>query len=458
MHDNAMTKGERRIALVLAGVFSSRMLGLFMILPVFTLYAEQLRGYTLTLAGLAIGIYGLTQALLQIPLGMLSDRIGRKPVIVAGLLVFAFGSLLAAASDSMWGVILGRALQGAGAIASAVLALAADLTREEHRLKVMALIGISIGLSFALAMVIGPLLHGWFGVPGIFWVTAVLAGLAIVLVWRAVPRPVSVRFHRDTEVEPASLGQVLRDSQLLRVDAGIFILHLLLMANFVVVPGLLEQRFGLPGASHWRVYLPVLFLSMLVIMPFIFLAEKKRMVKQILVFAVGLMLAVQAALASGIDSMAGMVFVLWLFFVAFNLLEASLPSLVAKLAPVTRKGTAMGAYTTAQFLGVFVGGAAGGWLAEHYTLTSLFLFNMALAGIWLLLVLSMRQPSYYTSQLLNVGNLNAQQAEELVRKLSAVPGVIEAIIVAEEGVAYLKVDKPKLDQTALFAYSVTAQS
>jgi len=458
MHDKAMTKGERRIALVLAGVFSSRMLGLFMILPVFTLYAHELQGYTLTLAGLALGIYGLTQALLQIPLGMLSDRIGRKPVILGGLLVFALGSVIAALSDSMWGVILGRALQGAGAIASAVLALAADLTREEHRLKVMALIGISIGLSFALAMVVGPLLHGWFGVPGIFWVTAVLAALGIVLVLRAVPRPVSVRFHRDTEVEPTSLGQVLRDTQLLRVDAGIFILHLLLMANFVVVPGLLEQRFGLPGASHWRVYLPVLFLSMLVIMPFIFLAEKKRMVKQILVFAVGLMLAVQAALASGIDSMAGMVFVLWLFFVAFNLLEASLPSLVAKLAPVTRKGTAMGAYTTAQFLGVFVGGTAGGWLAEHYTLTSLFLFNMALAGIWLLLVISMRQPSYYTSQLLNVGNLDEQQAEELVRKLSAVPGVIEAIIVAEEGVAYLKVDKPKLDQTALFAYSVTAQS
>lgn len=457
MHVDAMTRGERRIALVLAGVFSSRMLGLFMILPVFTLYAQELRGYTLTLAGLAIGIYGLTQALLQIPLGLLSDRIGRKPVIVAGLVVFCIGSIIAALSDGIWGVILGRAMQGAGAIASAVLALAADLTREEHRLKVMALIGVSIGLSFGLAMVVGPLLHGWYGVPGIFWVTAGLAVLAMVLVIRAVPRPISTRFHGDTEVEPTSLRQVLSDTQLLRVNAGIFVLHLMMMANFVVVPGLLEHQFGLPGGRHWQIYLPVLLLSMLAVVPFIFFAEKKRKVKQVLVFAVSLMLVVQAALAAGPDAMAGMVFVLWLFFVAFNLLEASLPSLVAKLAPVARKGTAMGAYTTAQFLGVFTGGAVGGWLVEHYSQTSLFLFNVVLAALWWLLVVTMRQPAYYSSQLLNVGQLDPAEAETLVRDLSAVPGVMEAVIVAEEGVAYLKVDKPKLDEAALFAFSDTAR-
>ena len=458
MQNNLMTQGERRIALALAGVFSSRMLGLFMILPVFTLYARELEGYTLTLAGLAMGIYGLTQALLQIPLGMLSDRIGRKPVIVVGLLVFCLGSVIAALSDSMWGVILGRALQGAGAIASAVLALAADLTREEHRIKVMALIGVSIGVSFGLAMILGPLLHGWFGVPGIFWVTAVLALLAIVIVRQAVPRPVSVRFHRDTELDVGWLRRVLGDHQLLRVDFGIFSLHLMLMANFVVVPGLLEARLGLAGDRHWLVYLPVLLFSMLAIVPFIFLAEKKRKVKQVLAFAVGLMLAVQLLLATGLESLAAMVIVLWLFFVAFNLLEASLPSLIAKLAPVAHKGTAMGVYTTSQFLGVFAGGTVGGWLVEHYDMTSLFLFNAGLAGIWLLLVLSMRQPAYYSSQLLNVGQMSEAQAETLVRELSAVPGVMEAIIVAEEGVAYLKVDKPKLDQGALFAYSVSARS
>ncbi|MGD8407529.1 MAG: MFS transporter [Thiohalophilus sp.] len=457
MQDNAMSKGERRIALVLAGVFSSRMLGLFMILPVFTLYAQELKGYTLTLAGLAIGIYGLTQAMLQIPLGLLSDRIGRKPVILAGLMVFALGSVIAATSDGIWGVILGRALQGAGAIASAVLALAADLTRDEHRMKVMALIGLSIGLSFGLGMVLGPLLHGLYGVPGIFWLTAGLAVAAGGLVKVAVPRPSSIRFHRDTEVEPTSLKKVLTDSQLLRVDASIFLLHMMLMANFVVVPRLLEQHFGLDGADHWRIYLPVLLGSMLAVLPFIFLAEKKRKVKQVLVFAVGLMLVVQVSLANGIDAMAGMVFVLWLFFVAFNLLESSLPSLVAKLAPVTYKGTAMGAYTTAQFLGVFVGGAAGGWLADHYATAGVFWFNTGLAAIWLLLVITMRQPPYYSSQLLNVGRVDSGRADTLARELSAMPGVIEAVIVAEEGVAYLRVDKHKLDEDALFAYSATAR-
>jgi len=300
MQNTTMTKGERRIAMALAGVFSSRMLGLFMILPVFTLYAKELDGYSLTLAGLAIGIYGLTQALLQIPLGMLSDRIGRKPVIFAGLLVFGLGSVVAAMSHTMWGVIIGRALQGAGAIASAVLALAADLTREEHRLKVMALIGVSIGVSFGVAMVAGPLLHGWFGVPGIFWVTAGLALLAMLIVRQVIPSPVSARFHRDTEVDVGGLRKVLFDTQLLRADFGIFALHMMLMANFVVLPKILQEQFGVPGQHHWMLYLPGMAFSMLGIVPFIILAEKKRKVKQVLAFAVSLMLAAQLALANRI--------------------------------------------------------------------------------------------------------------------------------------------------------------
>ena len=450
-----MTASERRVAFSLAGVFASRMLGLFLILPVFTLYAQELTGYTATLAGIALGIYGLTQALFQIPLGMLSDRIGRKPVIIGGLLVFAFGSAVAAMSTSVEGVILGRALQGAGAVASAVMALAADLTREEHRIKVMAFIGISIGMSFAVAMVLGPVLHDWFGVPGIFWTTSLLAlgGIGIILLF--VPRPAVSRFHRDTEVELNWFRHAVSDTQLLRANFGIFSLHAILMGTFIVVPQLLHHGSELDVGRHWQIYLPVLFLSMALIVPFILLAEKKRMIKQILSGAVLLLILTELGLAGLSGTMVGMVIMLLLFFTAFNLLEAMLPSLVAKLAPAAHKGTAMGVYASSQFLGIFTGGLAGGWMMEHFGLQSVFIFNAALASVWLVLAMSMRKPRYLSSQLLNVGLLDEATADQLADKLSRVAGVAEVTVIAEDGVAYLKVDKRQLDQDALLTYSVT---
>ena len=455
MPQDSMTASERRVAFSLAGVFASRMLGLFLILPVFTLYAEELTGYTATLAGIALGIYGLTQALFQIPLGMLSDRIGRKPVIIGGLLVFAFGSVGAAMSTSVEGVILGRALQGAGAIASAVMALAADLTREEHRIKVMAFIGVSIGISFAVAMVLGPVLHDWFGVPGIFWTTSLLALGGIAIIWLFVPRPAISRFHRDTEVEINWFRQAVSDTQLLRVNFGIFSLHAILMGTFIVVPHLLHHGSGLDVGRHWQIYLPVLFLSMALIVPFILLAEKKRMIKQILSGAVLLLILTELGLAGLSGTMVGLVIMLLLFFTAFNLLEAMLPSLVAKLAPAAHKGTAMGVYASSQFLGIFIGGLAGGWMMEHFGLQSVFIFNSALAGLWLLLVISMRKPRYLSSQLLNVGQLDEITADQLADKLSCVAGVTEVTVIAEDGVAYLKVDKQELDRDALLAFSTT---
>ncbi len=450
-----MTPRERRIALSLAGIFSSRMLGLFMILPVFTLYAGELEGSTMTLAGIAMGIYGLTQALLQIPLGLLSDRIGRKPVIIGGLLVFAAGSVLAAQATSIYGVIAGRALQGAGAIASAVMALAADLSREEHRVKVMALIGVSIGVSFAIAMVGGPLLHGWFGVPGIFWATAGLALGGIAIAVFMIPKMSISRFHRDTEIEMSWFGQALRDPQLLRVDAGIFILHLNLMASFIVIPGVLQHGLGIEGGRHWQIYLPVMGLSMVAIIPFILLAEKKRKVREVLLGAVATLVLAQLGLGWLDDTMVGMVITLWLFFAAFNLLEAILPSLVAKLAPAVHKGTAMGAYTTSQFLGVFAGGLCGGWISQHLGNEAVFVFNGLVTLIWLGLAATMKTPRYLSSQLLNVGRLGETEAQALTQKLASVPGVEEAMIIAEDGVAYLKVDKAKLDMEALYAFSQT---
>jgi MFS family permease len=271
---SGMNRQERRAAVSLAGVYALRMLGLFMILPVFALYAEHLEGVTPALTGLAIGAYGITQALLQIPAGLLSDRIGRKPVIIGGLLLFALGSVVAAAADAIHMVILGRALQGAGAIAAAVMALTADLTREEQRIKAMAMIGMSIGLSFAAAMVLGPVLNEWVGVPGIFWITALLALGGIGIVAFLVPRPTVTRRHREAEAVPAQFGRVLRNAELLRLDFGILVLHTLLTASFVVLPLLLRDVLDLASANHWKLYLPVLAASVLVMIPFIFLAGR----------------------------------------------------------------------------------------------------------------------------------------------------------------------------------------
>lgn len=453
LNHEKMTSTEKRVAISLSAIFSSRMLGLFMILPVFAVYAESLKGFSPTLAGLAIGIYGLTQAIFQIPLGMLSDRIGRKPVIIGGLLIFVIGSVVAAMSDSITGVIIGRALQGSGAIGSAVMALAADLTREEHRIKVMATIGMSIGLSFALALVLGPVLHGWFGVDGIFWMTAILAVGGIFVAKVLVPTPVISRFHRDTEVEINWVRQAFADQQLLRLDIGVFILHFILVSFFVVMPKVLHDGLGLDIAHHWQLYLPVLFLAVLTMLPFIILAEKKRKIKQVLIGAIIILTLSQLGFALFSDSLVVFVIMLWLFFSAFNLLEASMPSLVAKMAPAAHKGTAMGAYSTSQFLGVFLGGLAGGSLNEFYGISGVSIFNVVLLIIWAGLAITMKKPYFHTSHLINVGNVTDAEARELVKNLSQVVGVVDVTVIAKDGVAYLKIDKERVNMDELQRYT-----
>ncbi|MDD3517173.1 MAG: MFS transporter [Chromatiales bacterium] len=450
-----MTPHEQRVALSLAGVYSVRMLGLFMILPVFSLYAGALSHVTPFLMGMAIGIYGLTQATFQIPLGMLSDRIGRKPVIIGGLLVFALGSVVAAEAGSIWGVIGGRALQGAGAVSAVAMALAADLTREEHRTKVMAVIGFSIGLSFSAALVLGPVLDRMVGVPGIFWFTALLGLIAIAVVLWAVPTPQRTRVHRDTGVVPGLFGGILRDAQLLRLDLGIFVLHMVLTANFVVLPLILRDVLDMESALHWRVYLPVVLLAFVAVVPLIIVAERFRRLKQVFIGAVAVLAGTEFAWIFTHDSVAGMAVTLFVFFAAFNLLEATLPSLMAKLAPPDRKGTAMGVYATTQFLGIFTGGALGGWLYGVFGVEGVFFASALALLVWLSAAATMHSPRYLSSYLLHVGPMDADAARDLVARLTAVRGVAEAWV-GEDGVAYLKVDRHALDEARLREFSAPA--
>ncbi|MCD6707504.1 MAG: MFS transporter, partial [Thiobacillus sp.] len=361
-----MTRAEKRAASGLAAIFGLRMLGMFLILPVFALYAEDLPGGdNHTLVGLALGMYGLTQALLMLPFGMASDRIGRKKVIIFGLIMFALGSFLAAAATDIYWTIAGRALQGAGAISAAVTAMLADLTREEHRTKAMAMVGSTIGVTFAVSLVAGPALNRVIGVPGIFALTGILALAAIWVVKVWVPDPADSHFHADAQANPAKLIDVLKDGQLARLDFGIFALHAAQMAMFVVVPVALKNS-GLAVDDHWAVYLPVLLGSFALMVPAIIVGEKRGQMKPVFIGSVALMLLAQLGFAFGIDHFWGIVWALFFYFVAFNLLEASLPSLISKLAPVSAKGTAMGVYNTAQALGLFFGGVFGGWLAQHH--------------------------------------------------------------------------------------------
>ena len=448
----ALSRNQRQTALWLASVFALRMLGLFMILPVFALYAEQLHGNTPALAGLAIGVYGLSQALLQIPFGLLSDRFGRKRIIYLGLLIFALGSVVAALADSIWGVILGRALQGGGAVSAAVMALAADLSSEQQRLRVMALIGITIGISFAVSMILGPVLNAWIGVPGIFWLTAVLALLGIAVVRYRVPNPRVSHIHRDAEPVVAQLGRVLGAAQLWRLHFGIFVLHLLLTATFVAIPLALRAA-GLPSAHHWQVYLPTLTLAMLLIIPLVILAEKRQQLKSVMFAAVAVLALTELGLTALPDTVLQITLLLLTFFTAFNLLEALLPSLISKLAPADAKGTAMGVYSSSQFLGAFTGGALGGWLNGRYGAHGVFAMTSIAALLWLGVVWKMREPRHLSSYLLKVGVSDAAQAHLLELQLLQVAGVVEAVVAVEEGVAYLKVERHKLDEQHLQQFS-----
>ena len=442
-----MTPLELRASVGLAGIFGLRMLGMFLILPVFAIYAKSLPGgEDHMLIGLALGMYGLTQAVLQLPFGMASDKFGRKPVIYFGLAIFAIGSFVAFMAHDIYWIIVGRSIQGAGAISAAITALLADLTREEHRTKAMAMIGTTIGMTFAVSMAVSPLIYQAIGVPGMFALTGILSLAAILVVAKMIPDPERRLFHSDAEVSTAKLSGVLKNAQLLRLNFGIFSLHAAQMAMFVVIPSALIESGHMPESQHWKIYLPVMIFAFILMVPLIIYGEKKGKLKNVFVGAIAMLLLSQLLFSVLITSFWGIAATLLLFFTAFNILEASLPSLVSKIAPVSAKGTAMGVYNTSQSLGLFTGGAAGGVLASFGGHVSVFVFGAVMSVLWLLFAITMKAPPAVRSKMYHVKLMDEVQAKLLSEQLSALQGVYEAVVIGSEGVAYLKTNMSGFDE------------
>jgi MFS family permease len=381
-----MSAPELRATVSLAGIFALRMLGLFMIMPVFTIYAKTIPGGdNVLLVGIALGAYGVTQSLLYIFYGWASDKLGRKPVIATGLLIFALGSFVAAMAHDMTWIIVGRVIQGMGAVSSAVIAFIADLTADEHRTKAMAMVGGSIGISFAIAIVGAPIVYQWVGMNGLFALVGALSIVAVgVVLWIVpdAPKPVHVR---------APFAEVLRNVELLRLNFGVLVLHATQTALFLVVPRVLVAG-GLPVASHWEVYLPVMGLSFVMMVPAIIAAEKRGKMKPVLCGAIALILIGQLLLGTAPHTIMSVAAILFVYFLGFNILEASQPSLVSKLAPGTRKGAAAGVYNTTQSIGLALGGVVGGWLMKSVGQNAVFFACSGLVLAWLIIAANMKPP------------------------------------------------------------------
>lgn len=441
MHSEKMTTIERRAVVSLSLITSLRMIGLFMVIPVFALYAQKLNGSTPTLIGLAVGIYGLSQAVLQIPFGSLSDRFGRKPIIFMGLVIFIIGSLLASFAHSITLMIIGRALQGAGAVGSTILAMMADLTREEQRTKAMAIAGITIGFSFSLAMFVGPVLTKWMPVNSLFLLAAGFGLVGMLILVFLAPTPQSIGWRRDTEPELKSFFNLLITPELAKLNSGIFILHAIFTASFIVIPISLLHFDHLESNRQWLFYLPTLLTAFIISLFCIGMAERKKQLKPYFLGGIFVVAIAQLFLWATSIHILFTVVGLCLFFGGFSLLESFLPSLISRTAPAARKGTAMGIYSCSQFLGIFVGGVLGGWLYGKFSFPGVYLFCFTLALFWFALAFFMQPPRYLITKTLRLSHSQQNHWESIAAKFHVIPGIVEVTFVAEDGVAYLKMER-----------------
>ncbi|WP_323175565.1 MFS transporter [Neisseria cinerea] len=440
---------EWRASTTLSGVYALRMLGMFLVLPVLAMYAASLPGAedNKTLVGLAMGIYGLTQALLQLPLGIASDKFGRKKTIYAGLVVFAAGSFLAAAADTLPLLVAARAIQGAGAVSAAVTALLADLTRDGVRTRAMAMIGLSIGLTFSVSLVVAPMIADVVGVRGLFLLTGILTVASIGVVAFMTPDPEFSKLHEDTQAQPARIGEVLKNRQLLNLDFGIFALHAAQMALFTALPFAMTQL-GLEKIQHWKVYLPSTVAGLVVMVPLIIIGETRNRLKQVFILGIVCIAAAQIGLLSGMHSIWLITVYLIVYFIGFNVLEASLPSMVSKIAPSDLKGTAMGVYNTMQSVGLFAGGAAGGLLFQKYGFVGVFAFCSTLMLLWLVLAVLSPAPKPVKNLSYPVGSVWQGNQEGLYRALSELEGVEDISFSFDRQTVYIKVLQKGFDQAA----------
>ncbi len=379
----AFNSVERKALTGLAMLYASRMLGLFMVLPVLSLYGMDLEKASPQTLGLALGIYGITQALLQIPFGAASDRFGRKPLIVLGLVIFLVGSVVAALSTHVMGLVFGRALQGAGAISSVVLALLADYTRESERSKAMAIVGAVIGSSFVVAVMLGPWIAGIGGLSGLFWFTAGLALLGmLVLLW--LPPVPGLQIHQERKFHASQIGQVLRDGNVLILSLGVFLLHMTMTALFVALPIVLVER-GFAADDLGQVYAPVMIIAFLGMAPMMMLSERNNAQVKFLRLAAVLISVALVALV-GVKAGAASALALLVFFVGFNFIEATLPSLLSRKAEAQSRGTAMGVFATAQFIGAASGGMVGGLLFANQQLLPIVAVGFGAQIVWIVLL------------------------------------------------------------------------
>ncbi|WP_419420032.1 MFS transporter [Legionella sp. D16C41] len=426
----------------IAAIFSFRMLGLFMLIPVFTVYARQLNHATPTLIGIALGSYGLSQGLLQMPFGILSDYYGRKRIIAIGLILFAIGSVLGALTNSIYGMILARILQGMGAIGSVLIALLADLTEDEKRTRAMAVIGMTIGISFSLAMVLSPAIAHYYGLAGIFYLTSLLSLFGLIMLYGVIPNPQNECPHMDSEAKISLLKITVSDKSLQRLDLGIFLQHFILTSTFFGIPLLLLQQLKLGHLTEqWHFYLPIMLFSFILMTPLIFLAEKKQLFKPIFLAAIIATAITQFLLIFLHNNWLSFCYIMLFYFTAFNLLEASLPSLISKQASIKNKGTAMGVYSSCQFLGIFIGGFSAGVLYQYLGIWSIFAINALLGLIWFIISLPMSINTSQTIIILSKPNLDNLTERKLLTKLQSLSGVINISIVDEENTIYLSVNK-----------------